>query len=213
MQSVARAYRPEGNDPCAPVTRCHHCNFPAHTELKQCSRCKQVKYCSRECQKTHWSAHKSDCSTPGSTAAAGTAVQGGDSTDTTGVPLASGTTAETAPIVHHVLKLCWPNVRPGYFQFDKEWPKLQRTLRHLLLAAHVIRERPGEFVVDQHSTLPDMLAAMGIADFTAYCSAVEDVQSVFAWWQMGDLQVSNRIVCFCSCDCPVLTETVICTYS
>jgi len=29
--------------------------------LFTCSRCKQVKYCSPVCQKTHWSIHKSDC--------------------------------------------------------------------------------------------------------------------------------------------------------
>ena len=27
----------------------------------RCSRCKQVWYCSRECQKAHWKVHKPDC--------------------------------------------------------------------------------------------------------------------------------------------------------
>ena len=30
-------------------------------KLKQCSRCKQVWYCSRSCQGAHWKAHKADC--------------------------------------------------------------------------------------------------------------------------------------------------------
>jgi hypothetical protein len=29
--------------------------------LSACSRCKQVKYCSKECQKMHWPIHKPDC--------------------------------------------------------------------------------------------------------------------------------------------------------
>jgi hypothetical protein len=29
--------------------------------LKQCSRCKEVKYCSALCQKTHWRQHKAYC--------------------------------------------------------------------------------------------------------------------------------------------------------
>jgi hypothetical protein len=28
---------------------------------KRCSRCKQVRYCGRECQLAHWKAHKADC--------------------------------------------------------------------------------------------------------------------------------------------------------
>ncbi len=33
----------------------------APEKLKACSRCKAVKYCSVECQKEHWSIHKSGC--------------------------------------------------------------------------------------------------------------------------------------------------------
>ena len=29
--------------------------------LKQCAKCHKTVYCSRECQKTHWKAHKSTC--------------------------------------------------------------------------------------------------------------------------------------------------------
>jgi hypothetical protein len=29
--------------------------------LKRCQRCKQVRYCNRQCQLAHWKAHKVDC--------------------------------------------------------------------------------------------------------------------------------------------------------
>jgi ankyrin repeat protein len=33
----------------------------AKTKLQKCSRCNSVRYCSRECQKTHWVIHKAVC--------------------------------------------------------------------------------------------------------------------------------------------------------
>ena len=33
----------------------------AKTKLQKCSRCNSVRYCSRECQKTHWAIHKAVC--------------------------------------------------------------------------------------------------------------------------------------------------------
>jgi hypothetical protein len=33
-------------------------------DLSTCSRCKQVQYCSRQCQVAHWGVHKCDCSRP-----------------------------------------------------------------------------------------------------------------------------------------------------
>jgi hypothetical protein len=39
---------------------CHYCNKTVEKLLK-CSKCKRVKYCSKECQKAHWKDHKKDC--------------------------------------------------------------------------------------------------------------------------------------------------------
>ena len=39
---------------------CASCGVKKSTLLK-CSRCKSVFYCSKECQKSHWKAHKQDC--------------------------------------------------------------------------------------------------------------------------------------------------------
>ena len=40
--------------------KCAKCSVPM-TKHKSCSRCKSVDYCSRECQKAHWRAHKKGC--------------------------------------------------------------------------------------------------------------------------------------------------------
>ena len=39
-------------------------NFLCETnsnDLKSCAKCKRVKYCTKECQKTHWKHHKPNC--------------------------------------------------------------------------------------------------------------------------------------------------------
>jgi len=41
------------------IKHCAVCNKP--DSAKRCSRCKQTCYCSVECQKKHWSSHKSEC--------------------------------------------------------------------------------------------------------------------------------------------------------
>jgi hypothetical protein len=51
--------------PHASLTRdgvCEACEAPAHL---RCSRCKEARYCSAECQRRHWKAgHKTECGTP-----------------------------------------------------------------------------------------------------------------------------------------------------
>jgi hypothetical protein len=33
-------------------------------KLQKCAKCKDISYCSKECQKTHWPKHKKECKTP-----------------------------------------------------------------------------------------------------------------------------------------------------
>jgi splicing suppressor protein 51 len=33
--------------------------------LKRCAKCQSTRYCSRECQRAHWKAHKKECATNG----------------------------------------------------------------------------------------------------------------------------------------------------
>ncbi|KAF8891586.1 hypothetical protein CPB84DRAFT_1784053 [Gymnopilus junonius] len=40
---------------------CTTCGIDDQSDLKVCAGCKAVKYCSRECQKTDWKNHKSQC--------------------------------------------------------------------------------------------------------------------------------------------------------
>jgi hypothetical protein len=42
---------------------CWACGHPGKPKLLQCSRCKTVKYCSAECSKSDWKAHKPVCRT------------------------------------------------------------------------------------------------------------------------------------------------------
>lgn len=42
-------------------TNAHSCNACGKSASKQCSRCKKVHYCSLECQKNDWPAHKQYC--------------------------------------------------------------------------------------------------------------------------------------------------------
>ena len=44
------------------LTRCANCSGLGQPSLLSCSVCKQTKYCSRTCQKSHWKMHKLHCS-------------------------------------------------------------------------------------------------------------------------------------------------------
>ncbi|KAF8982266.1 hypothetical protein BDQ17DRAFT_1378916 [Cyathus striatus] len=37
---------------------CAHCTNKGNPTLKQCSGCRQIKYCSKACQKIDWKRHK-----------------------------------------------------------------------------------------------------------------------------------------------------------
>lgn len=40
------------------VGKCARCNRPGD---QRCGKCKQLHYCSKECQKAHWATHKQTC--------------------------------------------------------------------------------------------------------------------------------------------------------
>ena len=44
-------------------TQCVHCHNAATVDqpLKLCTKCQSVRYCSRNCQKAAWKAHKKQC--------------------------------------------------------------------------------------------------------------------------------------------------------
>lgn len=44
------------------LTQCANCGGPGKPTLLACGACKQTKYCSRACQKSHWKVHKLQCS-------------------------------------------------------------------------------------------------------------------------------------------------------
>jgi hypothetical protein len=41
------------------LKECGHCKKP--NCIQKCSRCKKVYYCTKECQKSHWTEHKKVC--------------------------------------------------------------------------------------------------------------------------------------------------------
>jgi hypothetical protein len=45
------------------VMKCYACSTPSSESLrlKRCARCEKAWYCSAECQKAHWKAHKKEC--------------------------------------------------------------------------------------------------------------------------------------------------------
>lgn len=47
-----------------PDDRCAHCHEHSGDTLKQCGNCRAARYCSEECQRTHWSRHGPLCMSP-----------------------------------------------------------------------------------------------------------------------------------------------------
>jgi hypothetical protein len=55
--------------------RCARCEKPGvASPLQACSRCREVSYCGKECQRAHWSQHRPDCHPAGAGAGAGTSA-------------------------------------------------------------------------------------------------------------------------------------------
>ena len=54
--------KPENSEDKERAFKCPVCGKAAHL---LCSRCKAVRYCSKECQKQDWKEHKKVCSVPG----------------------------------------------------------------------------------------------------------------------------------------------------
>jgi hypothetical protein len=52
---------PASEAPQSLITQCANCSGPGQPSLLSCSACKQTKYCSRTCQKSHWKTHKLHC--------------------------------------------------------------------------------------------------------------------------------------------------------
>ncbi|KAL7526296.1 hypothetical protein ACHAWF_001714, partial [Thalassiosira exigua] len=46
---------------CDEKNRCQGCGEIFSRKLSSCGRCKKVFYCSEQCQKSHWRAHKTEC--------------------------------------------------------------------------------------------------------------------------------------------------------
>ncbi|KAF8126338.1 hypothetical protein EV363DRAFT_1434256 [Boletus edulis] len=94
--------------------RCENCKTKG-SGLKQCARCHVVRYCSTECQRAHWKAHKPACN-PFCAATTVTLKP------TYGGPLASSTVSK-ADLTRQMLGIATPTtspVRPGLTKNEAE---------------------------------------------------------------------------------------------
>lgn len=86
------------------TTSCVSCKKgPPEVSLKNCAKCKGTKYCSRECQKADWKAHKKVCGKPGgtgpSTTAGSTAATEPGTASSTSEPKLTDSTPHLSPTV------------------------------------------------------------------------------------------------------------------
>ncbi|GJE92287.1 zinc finger MYND domain-containing protein [Phanerochaete sordida] len=59
---------PRGDPDARTGDRCYYCNEKVgKANLKKCSQCQYVKYCSRDCQKAAWPTHKLSCASGAAT--------------------------------------------------------------------------------------------------------------------------------------------------
>ncbi|GIL74224.1 hypothetical protein Vretimale_1981 [Volvox reticuliferus] len=81
---------------------CYNCNVPS-TKMQKCGRCQQARYCSKECQRAQWGAHKPEC-TPKTSAVTTTAADAAEkeapaaaTSDAAIVTAAAGALSAAAP--------------------------------------------------------------------------------------------------------------------
>jgi ankyrin repeat protein len=65
LEAAVRS-RSTGGEPVDTEGTCAACgsSSPADAQFKKCSRCRAVRYCSKDCQRTHWPVHKATCTAP-----------------------------------------------------------------------------------------------------------------------------------------------------
>jgi hypothetical protein len=60
--NVGSSLKSSASETSQSLTQCANCSGPGQPSLLSCAACKQTKYCSRTCQKSHWKTHKLHCS-------------------------------------------------------------------------------------------------------------------------------------------------------
>lgn len=70
-----------------------------NVRTKHCSRCREVRYCSAECQREHWPAHKATCHPPTAGTPGATSEDAKDEADSEATTLSMGCCPHSAPLV------------------------------------------------------------------------------------------------------------------